>query len=80
MTFEKILNIFTHKGNANQNHLSYDVSPTRMAKIQKRDNNKCRQRSEKAMAPHSSTLAWKIPWTEEPGGLQSMGSLRVGHD
>ena len=34
----------------------------------------------KAMAPHSSTLAWKIPWTEEPGGLQSMGSRRVGHD
>ena len=30
------------------------------------------------MAPHSSTLAWKIPWMEEPGGLQSMGSLRVG--
>ena len=35
---------------------------------------------EKAMAPHSSTLAWKIPWTEEPGRLQSMRSLRVGHD
>ena len=35
---------------------------------------------EKAMAPHSSTLAWKIPWMEEPGGLQSMGSQRVGHD
>ena len=35
---------------------------------------------EKAMAPHSSTLAWKIPWTGEPGRLQSMGSLRVGHD
>ena len=35
---------------------------------------------EKAMAPHSSTLVWKIPWTEEPGRLQSMGSLRVGHD
>ena len=33
---------------------------------------------EKAMATHSSTLAWKIPWTEEPGRLQSMGSLRVG--
>ena len=32
------------------------------------------------MAPHSSTLAWKIPWVEEPGRLQSMGSLRVGHD
>ena len=35
---------------------------------------------EKAMAPHSSTLAWKIPWMEELGRLQSMGSLRVGHD
>ena len=33
---------------------------------------------EKAMAPHSSTLAWEIPWMEEPGRLQSMGSLRVG--
>ena len=38
------------------------------------------QLSEKATAPHSSTLAWKIPWMENPGGLQSMGSLRVGHD
>ena len=37
-------------------------------------------RSEKAMATHSSTLAWRIPWMEEPGGLQSMGSLTVGHD
>ena len=36
--------------------------------------------AEEAMAPHSSALAWKIPWTEESGGLQSMGSLRVGHD
>ena len=35
---------------------------------------------EKAMAPHSSTLAWKIPWMEEPGRLQSMRLLRVGHD
>ena len=35
---------------------------------------------EKAMAAHSSTLAWKIPWMEEPGRLQSMRSLRVGHD
>ena len=35
---------------------------------------------EKAMAAHSSTLAWKIPWTEEPGRLQSMGSIRVRHD
>ena len=36
--------------------------------------------TEKAMAPHSSTPAWKIPWTKGPGRLQSMGSLRVGHD
>ena len=35
---------------------------------------------EKEMATHSSTLAWKIPWTEKPGRLQSMGSQRVGHD
>ena len=40
----------------------------------------CGEQTEKAMAPHSSTLAWKIPWTEEPGRLQSMGSLGVGHD
>ena len=35
---------------------------------------------EKEMATHSSTLAWKIPWTQEPGGLQSLGLQRVGHD
>ena len=35
---------------------------------------------EKAKATHSGVLAWRIPWTEEPGGLQSMGSLRVGYD
>ena len=35
---------------------------------------------EEEMATHSSTLAWKIPWMEEPGGLQSLGSQRVGHD
>ena len=35
---------------------------------------------EKKMATHSSVLAWRIPWTEEPGGLQSTGSQRVGHD
>ena len=44
-------------------------------------NRKARDKStEKAMAPHSGTLAWKIPWTEEPGRLQSVGLLRVGHD
>ena len=35
---------------------------------------------EKEMATHSGILAWKIPWTEEPGGLQSIGSQRIGHD
>ena len=40
----------------------------------------CRHRMEKEMTTHSSTLAWKIPWTEEPGGLQSIGSQRVGHN
>ena len=40
----------------------------------------CAAAVEKAMAPHSSTLAWKIPWMEEPGGLQSIGSLRVRHN
>ena len=39
-----------------------------------------RDNMQKAMAPHSSTLAWKIPWAEEPGRLPSMGSWRVGHD
>ena len=35
---------------------------------------------EKRMATHSSILTWRIPWTEEPGGVQSMGSQRIGHD
>ena len=43
-------------------------------------NLKVSSKIEKARAPHSSALAWRIPWTEEPGRLQSMGSLRVGHD
>ena len=43
-------------------------------------NNLPRITQETAMATHSSTLAWKIPWVEEPGRVQSMGSQRVGHD
>ena len=58
------------------------VMITLYARQQKR--HRCIEQSldslEKAMAPHSSTLAWKIPWMEEPSGLQSMGSLRGGHD
>ena len=53
-----------------------NTSPPKPAQIRGAYKN----RTEKAMAPHSSTLAWKIPRTEEPGGLQSMGSLRVRHD
>ena len=45
-----------------------------------RNINNLRYAGEKAMASHSSILAWKIPWMEEPGRLQSMGSLRVRHD
>ena len=49
-------------------------------KIARRNINNLRYAAEKAMAPHSSTLAWKILGTEEPGGLQSMGSQRVKYD
>ena len=48
-------------------------------KIAGRNINNLRYAAEKAMATHSSTLAWKIPWMEEPGKLQSMGLLRVRH-
>ena len=51
-----------------------------MKKWDTKFNDKSAPCPEKAMAPHSSTLAWKIPWTEESGGLQSMGLLRVGYD
>ena len=51
----------------------------KMGKIKHR-NSRDLTEGEKAMAPHSSTLAWKISWMEEPGRLQSMGSLRVGHN
>ena len=46
----------------------------------RKEKKKLEKETEKATAPRSSTLAWKIPWTKEPGGLQSMGSLRVRHN
>ena len=52
----------------------------KMEKMQESTNKDLEELMEKAMAPHSSTLAWEIPWTEEPGGLESMGSLRVRYD
>ena len=70
--------------------MRYHLIPVRMANIKKSTDKNCWRvcgekgslihTLEKPMAPHSCTLAWKIPWTEEPGRLQSMGSLRVGHD
>ena len=57
-------------------------NPTGMQKIQEMQFRSLGQEDplEKEMATHSSILAWRIPWTEEPGGLQSTGSQRVGHD
>ena len=58
-----------------------DKDRAKKNKIRKeKDSYRYRRDSEKAIATHSSTLAWQIPWMEEPGGLQSMGSLRVGRD
>ena len=56
------------------------ILENKMEKMQESINKDVEELKEKAMAPHSSTLAWKIPWTEEPGGLQSMGFQRVGHN
>ena len=77
--------------NQDCNNLSYANDTTLMAESEelksllmkvKEESEKAglKLNTEKAMAPHSSTLSWKIPWMEEPGGLQSMGSLRVRHD
>ena len=60
--------------------LPHSADPSKSQGRGKRFDRKELPVSEKAMAPHSSTLVWKIPWMEEPGRLQSMGSLRVRHD
>ena len=60
-----------------------NLEPVIQSEVSQKEKNKYHilmHMSEKAMAPHSSTPAWKIPWTEEPGGLQSMRSRRVRHD
>jgi len=61
---------------------NWSAFPTRMMLLRTRETGKkvVSILTEKAMAPYSSTLAWKIPWMEEPGRLQSMRSRRVGHD
>ena len=67
------------------NTACFDLEPKHLHKILKWTQDNILEvtraaKPEKAMAPRSSTLAWKIPWTEEPGRLQSMGSLGVRHD
>ena len=69
----KLEEIMLGKGNKCMSHLQ-QVAP------QRRQIDGFGPSLEKAMTTHSSILAWKIPWTEEAGRLQSMGSLRVGHD
>ena len=71
-TQEKALHMDITRWSIPKSDWSYSLQP----KIEKL----LYSQQEKAMAPHSSTVAWKILWTEEPGRLQSMGSLRVGHD
>ena len=73
-----LLNAFSESWNGDDNSIwqnHYEAQLTYSLNIQNTN-----QHTKKAMAPQSSTLAWKIPWTEEPGRLQSMRSLRVGHD
>ena len=81
---QQVLRIMWRKGNSNalEGMSIYAATMENTIKVPQRFLNRTTIRSgtEKAMEPHSSTLAWKIPWMEEPGRLQSMGSLRVGHD
>ena len=64
----------------NKMDLQINSLETRIEKMQEKFNKDLEEITETAMAPHSSTLAWKIPWAEEPGRLPSMESHRVGHD
>ena len=52
----------------------------KMGTIKDRNDRDLTEANGEGIGTHSSTLAWKIPWTEEPGRLQSIGSLRIGHD
>ena len=67
-------------GEGNGKPLQYSCLENPMTSMKRQNDSFCPTVMEKAMAAHSSTLAWKIPWTKEPGVLQSMGSLRVGHN
>ena len=76
---KKMLNTTNHQRNENQNHNGINMTHQSWWLVSKK-NQRLVLAMEEAMAPHSSTLAWKIPWMEEPGRLQSMESRRVGHD
>ena len=56
------------------------LQPMELQRVRLNNNKQLNNNTEQAMAPYSSTLAWKIPWMEEPGGLPSVGSLRVRHN
>ena len=70
-----VINILQERRKFQYHHFYYNLSTRSKDFSESFDGN-----LEKSMAPHSSTLDWKILWTEEPGGLQSMESLRVGHN
>ena len=70
----------TNFSHPQQKDQSYCSNYTSTPKLKACFRNESSRHVEKAMAPHSSALAWKVPWTEEPGGLKSMGSWRVRHD
>ena len=72
--------LMTNFSHPQQKDQSYCSNYTSTPKLKACFRNESSRHVEKAMAPHSSALAWKVPWTEEPGGLQSTGSLRVGYD
>ena len=74
---EKINNLFTYKQTSLLAQTVKRLSTMRGTRVRSLGRE---DPLEKEMAIHSSTIAWKIPWTEEPGRLQSMGSQRVGHD
>ena len=80
LTCLKLSNSIVPYLESNPNFLPCPTRPSDLTTVYLSDLSWCQSFLEKAMAPHSSTLAWKIPWTQEPGRLQSMGLLRVGHD
>ena len=89
LSFSSKLLLHSKTGDKELNHVEVKSPQNPICTLKLKKKNHTRQNSyftpnlftiSQAMAPHSSTLAWKIPWTEKPGRLKSMGSLRVQHD